>query len=262
MKVDPRPDGKPYFRYSSYLGDSSDDGFWRNCIDGLSWADTPLVYSGKSGSYMDEWNYKYSRNSSAISMNATSEIYQRNLKTNTIPSVVGASMGFIGSLLGAAPGDWSGIGQAGSKAVGAWTAAYNEATNFDATVQQYKNARNQELANFGFSQSVVSPVLSFPYNASVIRDMLGNGVVSYRYRYSDNDISRIDKLLTMYGYVDRRKFKIEMLDAHTDFEYLQLSGVSIIGSSLPRWWRDIIKAQLNTGFRMWHVKPSVIYYGG
>lgn len=262
MKVDPRPDGKPYFRYSSYLGDSSDDGFWRNCIDGLSWADTPLVYSGKSGSYMDEWNYKYSRNSSAISMNATSEIYQRNLKTNTIPSVVGASMGFIGSLLGAAPGDWSGIGQAGSKAVGAWTAAYNEATNFDATVQQYKNARNQELANFGFSQSVVSPVLSFPYNASVIRDMLGNGIVNYRYRYSDNDISRIDKLLTMYGYVDRRKFKIEMFDAHEDFEYLQLSGVSIIGSSLPRWWRDIIKVQLNTGFRMWHVKPSVIYYGG
>lgn len=262
MKVDPRPDGKPYFRYSSYLGDTSDEGFWRNSISGLSWADTPLVYSGKSGSYLDEANYRYSRISSAISMNASSEIYQRNLKASTLPSVIGASAGFIGSMLGATPGDWSGIGQSASKAIGAWTSAYNDATNFQASIDQYKNARNEELANFGFSQAVVAPVVSFPYNASIIRDMLGNGILSYRYRYSDNDINRIDKLLTMFGYVDRRKFDFKMFDAHTDFEYLQLSGVSVIGSSLPRWWRDIIKAQLNAGFRMWHVKPSVLYYGG
>lgn len=262
MKVDPRPDGKPYFRYSSYLGDASDEGFWRNSISGLSWADTPLVYSGKSGSYLDEANYRYSRIASAISMNTTSEIYNRNLTTTTLPNVIGASAGFVGSMLGAAPGDWSGIGESASKAIGAWTSAYNDATNFQASIDQYKNARNQELANFGFSQSVVAPVVSFPYNASIIRDMLGNGVLSYRYRYSDNDINRIDKLLTMFGYVDRRKFNFKMFDVHTDFEYLQLSGVSVIGSSLPRWWRDIIKAQLNTGFRMWHVKPSVLYYGG
>lgn len=262
MKVDPRPDGKPYFRYSSYLGDSSDAGFWRNCIDGLSWADTPLVYSGKSGSYLAEWNYKYSRNNAAISMNASAENYQRNLRTSTVPGLISSSANLIGSMLTAGVGDFSGIASAGGKAVSAWSSAYEQATNFQATVDTYRNTRNQELTNFGFSQAVVAPSLNFPYNADIIRDVIGNGVVNYRYRYSDNDIARIDKLLTMYGYVDRRKFKISMFDEHTDFEYLQLSGVSVIGANLPRWWRDIIKAQLNTGFRMWHVKPSIIYYGG
>ena len=44
-KSDPRPNGKPYFRYSTYLGDSSDTGFWKNSISGLPWSQVPLVYT-------------------------------------------------------------------------------------------------------------------------------------------------------------------------------------------------------------------------
>ena len=60
-KSDPRPNGKPYFRYSTYLGDSTDEGFWKNSIAGLPWAQVPLVYTEKSNNLMDFYSFQASR---------------------------------------------------------------------------------------------------------------------------------------------------------------------------------------------------------
>lgn len=88
------------------------------------------------------------------------------------------------------------------------------------------------MMNYGFSQAVVVPQISYPLNASLLRDTQGNGCFVYRYRYSDQDVKRIDKLLTMYGYADQRAFSMSMLYNHSDFDYVQLSGVSV-GGDLP-----------------------------
>lgn len=255
-KSDPRPNGKPYFRYSSYLGDSTDTGFWKNSIAGLPWAQVPLVYTEKSNNFQDTYNFQSSRIGSAIEYNQT----QRHFVQGALPGLSGLAGGFAKTLVGTLSGN---LGMLDAGVGGIVSNVYNLKTQ-QYDIRDYENkfrlAQEKELLDFGYSQSVVVPTLNFPYNGDAIRDVLGNGVINYRYRYSDNDIKRIDKLLTMYGYIDRRKFEPSMMKAHTDFDYLQLTGVSISGSTLPMWWRDIIKIQLNTGLRIWHVKPDQKYY--
>ena len=177
-----------------------------------------------------------------------------------MPGLAGLAGGFAKTLGGALSGN---VGMLDSGVGGIVYNAYNLKTQ-QYDIRDYESkfrlAQEKELLDFGYSQSVVVPTLNFPYNGDAIRDVLGNGVINYRYRYSDNDLHRIDKLLTMYGYIDRRKFEPSMMNAHKDFDYLQLTGVSISGSTLPMWWRDIIKTQLNTGLRVWHVKPDSKYY--
>lgn len=255
-KSDPRPNGKPYFRYSSYLGDSSDTGFWKNSIAGLQWAQVPLVYTEKSNNFQDTYNFQASRIGAAIEYNQA----QRHFVQGALPGLAGLAGGFAKTLGGALSGNIgmldSGIGSIASNVYNLKTQQY-DMRDYES---KFRLAQEKELLDFGYSQSVVVPTLNFPYNGDAIRDVLGNGVINYRYRYSDNDLKRIDKLLTMYGYIDRRKFEPSMMNAHTDFDYLQLTGVSISGNTIPMWWRDIIKTQLNTGLRIWHVKPDPKYY--
>lgn len=255
-KSDPRPNGKPYFRYSSYLGDSSDTGFWKNSISGLQWAQVPLVYTEKSNNFQDTYNFQASRIGAAIEYNQA----QRHFIQGALPGLAGLAGGFAKTLGGALSGNIgmldSGIGSIASNVYNLKTQQY-DMRDYES---KFRLAQEKELLDFGYSQSVVVPTLNFPYNGDAIRDVLGNGVINYRYRYSDNDLKRIDKLLTMYGYIDRRKFEPSMMNAHKDFDYLQLTGVSISGNTIPMWWRDIIKTQLNTGLRIWHVKPDPKYY--
>lgn len=256
-KSDPRPNGKPYYRYSTYLGDSSDTGFWKNSVAGLPWAQVPLVYTEKSNNFQDTYSFQASRIGSSIEYNQT----QRHFVQGALPGIAGLAGGFVKTLGGTLSGN---IGMLDSGIGGIVSNVYNLKTQ-QYDIRDYENrfrlAQEKELLDFGYSQSVVVPSLNFPYNGDAIRDVLGNGVINYRYRYSDNDLQRIDKLLTMYGYIDRRKFEPSMMNAHKDFDYLQLTGVSISGNTLPMWWRDIIKTQLNTGLRIWHTKPDPKYYG-
>lgn len=260
VKADPRPTGKPYFRYSQYHGDSSDEGFWLNAVAGLQWAQVPLVYTGKSNSVMDTYNYQ------ALRRDANAA-YTNNWK-NWGFDMVNNLTNFLGSVMGASNGLSSGkAADISSAKQGLVTSGVSYLSNYFRSnmnwnyyKEQFRNAQRDELVNYGFSQSVIVPTINFAYNGDAIRDTLGNGAISYRYRYSDNDITRIDKLLTMYGYVDRRAFEPSMMNAHSDFDYLQLTGVSVSGATLPMWWRDLIKTQLNTGLRIWHVKPDVKYY--
>lgn len=264
-KSDPRPNGKPYFRYSSYLGDSSDTGFWKNSIGGLTWAQVPLVYTEKSNSLMDFYNFQASRRDVQAEYNNVRA--NRNFSMfDNFANFLGGTASSVNSLKPDSSGNFSqsSLISAKSSIIGggiSYLSGYFRGNmNWNYYKQQFRNAQQDELLNYGFSQAVVVPTLNFPYNGDAIRDVLGNGVINYRYRYSDNDLHRIDKLLTMYGYIDRRKFEPSMMNAHKDFDYLQLTGISISGNTLPMWWRDIIKTQLNTGLRIWHTKPDPKYY--
>lgn len=130
---------------------------------------------------------------------------------------------------------------------------------YNQNIDQYKLTREKELQNYGFSQSVTVPEILFPYNSEFIRDFIGNGVYVYRYRYTDNDLTRIDKLLTMYGYKDTVALDASCFYQRTNFDYVRASGVSI-GGNLPKWKKSIIADQLNAGVRVWHTKPSPTYY--
>lgn len=252
IMVDPRPDGAPYFRFTKYLGDSSDAFFFSNCIKGLGWQEAPLIYTSPSNSWLNNYNFESQRyeDYGTQSWNQT----YGHLKSN----IEGAEniAGGVGSILS---GD---IGEGIKNIIGGVAGNVNSRLELQQSQWQFEQAKNRELQNFAFSQSAVVPQISFPLQADLIRDIVGNSVVPYRYEYDPSDINRIDTLLTMYGYKETEPFKAAMLLDHKDFEYLQLSGVSIQANSIPMWWRNQVANELNTGIRIWHVKPDFGYYDG
>lgn len=281
MIVDPRPDGAPYFRYKYYNKDSSDKGFWMNAIKGSTWSNVPIYVSGESGSFLNYAQLGVTRAQKSYTFNSgmiDSEVSRMNKgasdsinQITNVMSTLGGSytpyqMGMAGGLdLDVAKYNTSSV--TGSTIAGGLSGQASNILetgqylyNAQRRIQDYTFYKNAELANFGLNHSVSTPTIQFVPENNIIEDMYGNGVVPYRYHYSKNDLKRIDTLLTMYGYAVTKLFTADMLNKHDDFEYLELSGVQIYGDNLPMWWRQGITDQLNTGFRIWHVKPDVKYF--
>lgn len=274
MKADPRPTGGPYFRFAKYMGSESESGFWINALRGLPWANAPLVYQGASGSYQTRQIFN---NNSQIEYNT----YQEAIRTGYtgMASTQGAQTQLNGLLADAVYGVATGVkGYIDSvKAMFSSgrdvyipsyiTAAQQEyGSKYAGDVgnrryldDQYSLAREQELQQYGFSQSIVAPQVSFPFSADAVRDFEGNGVYFYRYHYSDNDAKRIDKLLTMYGYKDTVPITADLFSKRQNFDYVRAHAVSV-GGDIPMWERAQIAQQLNAGVRVWHVKPDPGYY--
>ena len=132
----------------------------------------------------------------------------------------------------------------------------------------YMKERTNELMELNLANSVVVPTVNFPYNSDILRDSYGNGVLVYRYRYSDNDVRRIDKLLTMYGYQVSKPLEADDFVNRRYFNFIKCSNVSLNASPTmsnqgvrrPRWFLDGAAAQLRGGVRIWHVIPNESYY--
>lgn len=262
---DPRPDGKPYFRFQKYMGDSSVESIMIASVEGLSWKQVPLVFTKPADTVLNTMNFDNSAKQASNLFNynqGMTLLKEAQSVTNGMFDIGKQSANAIGQAF-----DKDGnLGTALSSAVGAFQSAANIGYNtemysrsFNNNINQYNLQRQKELQNYGFSQTVSKPVVMFPYSADFIRDFFGNGVLVYRYKYSDNDVARIDKLLTMYGYKDTVALTADCFYQRTNFDYVKASGISI-GGNLPMWKKDLITDQLNAGVRVWHVKPSPAYY--
>lgn len=273
--ADPRPSGKPYFRFVKYKGNSGETSFWISCISGLNWANVPLTYTKASGSYMNELNF---RNGAESAGNEYQHNYHSNSGLGNVAKAVPQTISdavtsgvrglvslFTGNLQG---GQYSaGIDASspyyhdsftpGSMIPNKYAFDYG---NQRYTLDQYNIAREREIANFAVGQSVVAPTVLFPFNADMIRDFVGNGVICYRYRYTSEDLKRVDKLLTMFGYKDTVPLTGSLFKNRVNFDFVSASGVSIGGTDIPMWKRELIANQLSAGVRVWHVKPNISYY--
>lgn len=237
---DPNPDGKPYFRYSHVNGDSSASGFFRNCLGGMNWKQTPLVFTGKSGSAID--TAKFENQSTIAGENYEMQQSMRGIQeaSNVGNNIADLLKGNIGALLNQG------------------TSLMNYGLDFTKNQVDYSHQRRSELLDYQISQNIVVPTVNFPYNSDIIRDAMGNGVLAFRYVYTDFDARRIDKLLTMYGY--RYTKALETIDFVTrkHFNYVKAAAVSVGGHAA--WINDGIAEQLKTGVRVWHVLPNNSYY--
>ena len=125
--------------------------------------------------------------------------------------------------------------------------------------ENYLLDTNIELSQYLSTNNVVAPVISFPPNVTLARQIYGEQPICYRYRYSDNDVKRIDKILTMYGYKVCEPADISMLTSHQTFNYFQ-GSVKVKGKNhtLPSWLSEMCSAELSAGVRIWHQKPIKI----
>lgn len=286
MTADPRPDGKPYFRFQYYHKDEKN--FFTNCVPGLVWQTAPLVYYDKSGNELDRMNFNTAqsilRQDSTIAQNRAI----RGAVESGISNIIGGAVSMFGGGVRFAGGYegstytsiMSGAGSIAAGAIQAGQGAYtmgaelignatNNATFSNAANirRQYENARQQELQQFQISQNIVVPQINFPRSNS-IRDFVGNGVFVFRYRPAASDVLKLDKILNMYGYRDTRPATDDLMTNRTKYNYLQVAGASVNATKpdasnvwpQPKWLKDACASQFAAGVRIWHTKPDRTAY--
>lgn len=288
--ADPRPNGKPYFRYTNYKGSSTN--FWMNCISGLPWQNAPLVYTSKSGSEIDTVRYQ----TSLSMMELNTQLQTRQMKYNAVSQGISQLGGlevdtrqnYISGFNGnpnliQSQGVYNQMNAAGlsrtSQIAGhnmgvqaqlisnGMNAVVGQAAGMVSDYGTLKNLQDslfaqeaQEAQEFYISQRVVTPQINFPRSES-LRDFKGNCCVPYRYRYSNKDLAKMDKILTMYGYADHQiaPGNEAFLTNRPVFNYCKIAGASI-GGTLPQWEREAIAMVFSVGVRIWHTLPNQAYY--
>lgn len=250
-KSDPRPSGKPYYRFTTINGDTD---FWRNSIAGSPWENVPLVYQGASGSALTRLNFDNDRKLKELDKTQYEDRYALQQLQAGGQVAMGAA-GLVGSI---ASGNVAGAVSSGSEMLGSLNSVMTNAQNKQQYEAQYKAQKANELSQLYQSTEVYAPTVTFPYNADILRDVKGNGVCIYKYHMSDNDTARCDKLLTMYGYQTAEALTTAHFGRRQYFDYVACSTVSITG--LPKWWCDEISTQLKVGVRVWHTLPDNSYY--
>lgn len=273
-RADPRNNGKPYFNFTSVFGQSTapaegSGAFFKNAVGGMEWRNVPLRFVEPSNSILDTYNLESSRRSAVSTQNLASERYELGQASNVINTAGSIANSVISGISGSARSVFDPVGgtqQMASAAVSGIVAGANgvitalgNSADYANTVNQYNIKREQELTNFGFSQSVVVPTVKFPFQTPSIRDYVGNGCFMYRYHPTASDLSRMDKLLTAYGYKHTTVLDSTMFTNRPSFNYVKASGVSV-GGTLPTWWKSGIADQFANGVRIWHVSPSPSYY--
>ncbi|MCD8211796.1 MAG: hypothetical protein LUC17_02060 [Oscillospiraceae bacterium] len=262
MITDPRPEGNPYFRFKYYLKSSSN--FFANCIKGMTWQSAPLVWTNKSGSEIDVTKFttdmQLKRREASYNVlsaygaeggsGATGAAKTLGAAVNRgVTGLLGAGVEFVTGLFGN-PQDTQNMQN---------VTQFLERGDIDKIKGDFAASAYQELQNLGLGNSVIAPEISFPRNEG-IRDFVGNGIYVYRYRPTDADISKLDKVLTMYGYKHTAPLEASFFTNRTYFNYVKADGVTVGNTSLPMWMKEGIAAQFSAGIRFWHVQPNPEYY--
>lgn len=253
FKADPRPNGKPYYRFHS-INNNTD--FWRNCLAGSEWENVPLVYQGAAGSALNRLNFDNDRKIKSLDKSQYEENYaykQIDTALNGLQNMTSAASsgmltgGVVGGILGATASAFN----------TSWQMVENDVAR-NQYEQSYRAQKANELSGLYQSTDVYAPSVNFPYNADILRDVKNNGVLIYKYELNPADISRIDTLLTMYGYQTAERLTPSNFGRRKHFDYVSCSTVSITG--LPKWWCEEIATQLKVGVRVWHELPNTSAY--
>lgn len=197
-----------------------------NGVVGESWLNAPIAYGQVSGSLIQKQQY--------ANREALQTANRQFDAVGGIANIIGkATSGDIGGLIS---GIW---GTATSQAMG-------------------EVSQMNQRAEFETTQSFVVPEIQFPQG--VVNQMAtGNGFLVYRVRLSDNDVARLDKFLTMYGYAQSKPLEKSDFTNRRYFNYVQADGVNV-GGNIGLRIREMIAQQLSGGVRIWHTLPNPSYY--
>lgn len=224
--VDPRSKGCPYFRFLHMFG--STDKFSVNSIQGLEWQTAPINYSEKSGAGIANTIFKTNREIEGYD-------YEMGKLNNYVTQASSGIFGMFGAGL---------------------SAATDEFINDDI----FKAKRIYETAQFKIENTVVAPEINFPRSEG-LRDIIGNGVYLFRYRYTDNDVARIDKILNMYGYVDVKPLELTDFTNMKYYSYVEADATIVTSVRVTKAIRELCQQQISAGVRVWKQNPDFSLYG-
>ena len=284
--TDPSLGGCPYYMFErtdiSPRTTTGDDevGMFSQAVAGLTWKQAPLKFSETKGSLLNAIELRNSRmmadtsaanfvrnNDYSKSVNALNTLFS---SVNSVTSMNSGAMNAINdrslSVLGMNQGVAGAIGGNAHGLVGSLTQGFVNSTGLDVQRQNaeesYLAAKGAELTQYAVTQNVFVPEIKFPYNSTFFRDLFGEGILLYRYKYSKADVKRIDKLLTMYGYKVTKQLEKKDFSSRKYFNYIECSSLSVQakGNYNTIAVSDGISKQLQVGTRLWHVKPDSSHY--
>lgn len=285
--TDPSLGGCPYYMFErtdmsprQTTGDDDEVGMFSQAVSGLTWKQAPLKFSEAKGNLLNAIELRNSRmiadtsaanfvrsNDYAQSVNALNTLMS---SVNSVTSMNSGAMNAINdrslSVLGMNRGVAGAIGGNAQGLVGSMTQGFVNDIGLDVQRQNaeasYLAAKGAELTQYAVTQNVFVPEIKFPYNSTFFRDLFGEGILLYRYKYSKADVKRIDKLLTMYGYKVTKQLEKKDFSSRKYFNYIECSSLSVQakGNYNTIAVSDGISKQLQVGTRLWHVKPDSSHY--
>lgn len=86
-----------------------------------------------------------------------------------------------------------------------------------------------------------------------------NGLLIYRNYIDAEDAKKFDRILNQFGYKITEPMKKEFLGNRLNYNYVQVSGASIIAKNVPKSVRKDLANLFSTGVRIWHTKPDYDY---
>jgi len=249
--ADPRREGKPYFRFNPLNGsDAFASGksmdFFRGAVGGRQWRSVPMVFTDRSGGLLERAKFNNSRNIDLMAAQANYDLSEKQAGEQYGLAKVGTVNNFL-------RGDALGFGMQNAAADYAYENSMQGLQNY---ANEFNARRSEEARQFDIQQSVNVPDVNFPLTPDLAVDMSNNGFLVTRVVYREQDVARIDKILTAYGYKHTKLIDTQDFVNRRYFNYVD-AQISV--GLLPSWWADGIAAQFK-GVRIWHVKPSNIYY--
>ena len=269
--TDPRPEGRPYYNFKYYRGiNQSRHDYFSNAVPGMQWPSVPIVYTGASGSYLNEKRYETERAGAKLSAQQQIDSMNYDLGESRARRTIGlaeAGMNTIGNTISNPASALSNFTNYASQV---FQASTDQA--FDATRAQFNKAQleeryaynaKKELQELKIGNTIVAPDVHFP-NSETLRDFLGNGIYVIQYRPQPSDRRKLDKILTMYGYKDTKVLENSDFSGRLYFNYVKANSVSIGSEAnsipIPLWIRSAAAVQIANGVRVWHKLPNVAAY--
>lgn len=239
IETDPRANGKPVAYFETYKG-SNITNKYLNCVNGLTWSNTPIVWTDKSGTNVDRANFE-------TSQKLKSDLIDMNFQKNMVNQMALGTMGAVAAAV-------TGIG--GVAVVGSMVGAgIKNLIDYQFAKMEREREAKAEREIFERNQYYVQPEINFPRSESV-RDFIGNNFLVTQCRLSALDIVNYDNFLTRFGYnVGSVTFDTSMITNRPHFNYIKFNAISL-KSNRAMWLRKEAESQLLQGVRLWHTAPS------
>ena len=261
--IDPRLAGG--LMCGPWLVNGNYNRWYNNYVRSLHYQNAPITYYGASGSLINDAQLSITRSNMQYDYEAKYPIYGYSasdalkVKYNDIQTTGQLISGVAGGIAGGLSRNPLMMGAGIGQAVGALVdyevnrteEQYIETTQ-DAARRAYENKLLSESTLTNIKNTYVAPQPKFQASET-IREIIGNGFCVMKYKMSDDDIKRIDKLLTMYGYRLTKPLELTDLKNRPAFNFIKATDVHITSVlPIPRWLREGVEGQLMGGCRLWH----------
>ena len=281
---DGRAHGKPYCYPLYYRGMIQEINNLSTFISGMEWQAAPLTYDYASGAGMSSMFFRQQTKIDSINMGEQmGTAAAQQVGHNLIGGMLGgfnAGLGGTGrwqyqknpfelsgyQVTGFKPGDVAGAFLGVGSTVLNTTASTmmsigDSLRNFEVASDVYNRSRNLEEAKLLAANYAVAPEIAFPASES-IRDFVGNMFRAYQITPSDSDLTRMDRILNMYGYQDvGAALSVDDLSAGKYYSYVQAGNVEMTTTApFAKWLKELVYQQFSAGVRIWKQKPDFALY--